>query len=126
MSENKNKILVVDDQEAYVLMIQELLEGNNFEVITAINGKEAILKTENNIPDLIITDIVMPELDGIEVLLEIKKSAPEIPVIVMSGGNYGYGQSYLNMAKKLGANVILDKPFEMDVLLKQVKELLDK
>ena len=120
---NKKKILIVDDNQSYLEILNNFLSDNEYDVVCSHNGKDAKEKFEEFTPDIVLTDIVMPEVDGIELLLSLRKINPEISVIAMSGGNRGYADSYLNMAEKLGADVILNKPFELSVLLEEIKKL---
>jgi len=120
---NKVKILIVDDNEKFLQLLNEFLIDNGYDVACSINGEEAQNKFVEFNPDLVITDIVMPDVDGIELLLGLRNINPDIRVIVMSGGNRGHADAYLQMADKLGANAILSKPFSLSELLVQVKKL---
>jgi len=117
------KILVVDDNKIFLNMLNDFLSGNDFIVEISDNGHEALKKFAEFIPDIVVTDIVMPDIDGIELLLQLRKLNPDIKVIVMSGGNRGHADAYLHMADKLGANAILSKPFELSELLQEVNNL---
>ena len=118
------KILVVDDEELVRQMLRHTLEYAGFEVQEAENGLEAIEKHKNNPADLIIIDIIMPEKEGIETIIEIRRAYSDIKLIAISG--FGEDSPYLMMAKHLGADFILDKPFSSDDLLKKVKILLER
>lgn len=120
---NKTKLLLVDDNQEYLELLTEFLTASSYEVMPCSNGREALIKFTEFLPDIIVTDIVMPEVDGIELLLALRKINPESQVILMSGGNKGHASSYLQMAEKLGGNVILAKPFSLDVLLAEIKKL---
>lgn len=121
--ENKNKILIVDDNQEYLVVLSEYLTDQGYNVVCCDNGKDAQEKFSEFLPHIVLTDIVMPEVDGIELLLSLRKINPEISVIVMSGGNRGHASSYLQMAEKLGANVILNKPFELSALLEEIRKI---
>ena len=121
--ENKIKILIVDDNQDYLEVLSEYLTDQGYDVVSCYNGKDAQEKFAEFLPNIVVTDIVMPEVDGIELLLALRKINPEINVIAMSGGNRGYAGSYLKMAEKLGANVILNKPFELSTLLEEIKKI---
>ena len=119
-----NKILLVDDNEQFLSLLNKFLVSNGFEVVCSNNGveaKELFLKFK---PNLVITDIVMPDIDGIELLLAIRELNPDILVIAMSGGNQGHADTYLQMADTLGADIIISKPFQLADLLIDVKKLL--
>lgn len=120
---NKVKILIVEDNEIFLELLNEFLIDNGYDVACSINGEDAQNKFIEFKPDLVVTDIVMPDVDGIELLLGLRKINPDIQVIVMSGGNRGHADTYLQMADKLGANVVLSKPFQLSELLEQVKKL---
>ena len=74
--------------------------------------------------DLVITDIVMPENDGLEVIIALRCNYPETKVIAMSGGGYVNSRDYLLMAKELGASMALSKPFEYNILQSEIRRLL--
>lgn len=121
--DNKTKILVVDDNPAILELLNESLIEHGYDVATSSDGVDAIQKISKITPDIVITDIVMPGIDGIELLLSLRKDKPGIKIIAMSGGNRGHADTYLHMAEKLGANAILNKPFEITELLEQLKIL---
>lgn len=123
MSINKTKILVVDDNQHLLDIINDHLLANGYDVSCSLNGVDAKQKIIDIKPSIVITDIVMPEVDGIELLLKIKEINPNIRIIVMSGGNRGYADTYLQMADKLGADAILNKPFLLEDLLAEVQKL---
>lgn len=91
--------------------------------MSSLNGDEAQSQFTEFMPDIVVTDIVMPGVDGIELLLNLRKINPEIRVIAMSGGNTGHASTYLKMAENLGANLILNKPFKLSELLLQIQKL---
>ncbi len=80
------KILVLDDEPSILLMIKKMLEKAGHEVEIALNGKEGMKLFEKNRPDLLITDIIMPEKEGLETIFELRKSCPELKIIAISGG----------------------------------------
>ena len=121
---DKIKILIVDDNESFLELLNEYLRDNNYDVVsclTAVDAKDIFVKFA---PNIVITDIVMPEVDGIELLVSLRKIKPDIRVIAMSGGNKGHGDTYLQVADKLGANTILNKPFNLSDLLREVEKLV--
>jgi len=120
---SKAKVLVVDDNPAILELLNETLAEHGYEVTTSCDGVDAIQKISDISPDIVITDIVMPGIDGIELLLSLRKDTPEIKIIAMSGGNRGHADTYLHMAEKLGANAIINKPFEISELLGKLKVL---
>ncbi len=119
------RILVVDDDVEVREMIKKMLSGQNYDVLLAANGNESmkIIKNEPDI-DIVITDIIMPEKEGIETILEIKRDFPHIRILAISGGGRGDPQNYLVLAKGLGADLTLGKPFIKQELLEAVNALL--
>lgn len=117
------KILIIDDDENIRDFLEDVLSMSGFEVATASDGAEGVKKAKELLPEILITDIVMPEKEGIEVIMEIRKQHPEIKIIAMSGGTE-HASLYLDMAEKLGARRILPKPFTHNDILLAVKELL--
>lgn len=90
----------------------------------AADGKEGLLLLETKTPDLVITDIMMPDTDGLEVVLSMRDKHPEIPVIAISGGITFSGMDFLPLVKKFGAIKVLYKPIELGDLLEKIHELL--
>ncbi|MGD0919139.1 MAG: response regulator [Thermodesulfobacteriota bacterium] len=117
----KKKILVVEDEEGLRLLYEEELEAEGYEVLTARNGKEAIQQLEVEKPDLIILDIVMPVMDGMEALGRIVGKERKIPVILNTSYS-GYQQDFMSWA----ADAYLTKSVDLSELKDKVKELLIK
>jgi CheY-like chemotaxis protein len=122
---NKTKILVVDDNPALLEMLKESLEENGYDVAFTYDGKEATKLFAEFKPDIVLTDIVMPGVDGIELLISLRNINSDIKIMAMSGGNKGHAETYLHMAEKLGANKIITKPFEISELLRRLDTLVD-
>jgi len=118
------RILIVDDEDQMRSMLRQMLKSPGYEISEASNGKIALRLCKDRQTDLIITDLIMPEKEGIETIVEIKRSFPEIKIIAISGGGQNDPETYLELAKKLGAERTLAKPFEMKELLKTVEDLL--
>jgi DNA-binding NtrC family response regulator len=116
-------ILIVDDEADIREMLEIMLEREGYETVTASNGEEAVKEAGKRKFDLIITDVVMPEMDGITEIQEILKQQPEMKVIAMSGGGAIPPETYLEMIKKLGAEKTFTKPLQRTEFLKAVKEL---
>jgi len=120
------KILLIEDDEALRLLLNIFLESTGHEVNMVGNGMGAVASFRVSVPDLVVTDIVMPEKDGIETIMHLRKEYPAVKIIAMSGGgSRPDAQNYLEVAKKLGANHALTKPFSKDVFLGAVKMVLD-
>lgn len=125
MSQGKHKLLIIDDDEGLSSTLQRVLEDAGFEAVTASNGYLGLLAVEQEMPSLVVTDILMPDRDGIETVLEAKRRWPNLKIIAMSGGGaFGDGVHYLHAAERLGADAILSKPFRPQQLLDLVREQL--
>ena len=112
------RILLIDDDESVRTMLRLTLAHFGHTVIEAHNGKEGLELFRHANADLLITDIVMPEKEGLEVLMELRKKHPPVKIIAISGGDY------LHMAKLMGAAKVLAKPFSTNVLIAAIDELL--
>jgi two-component system, chemotaxis family, chemotaxis protein CheY len=114
-------VLVVDDQEQVRQLIRETLEQAGYEVDEARDGKEGIERYRAKAPDLIIMDILMPDQDGLEAIMTIRREFPDTRVIAMTGASDTIGVlNLLDVAKMFGARRTLQKPFELKVLLDAV------
>ncbi|OGV39711.1 MAG: hypothetical protein A2020_08790 [Lentisphaerae bacterium GWF2_45_14] len=119
------KLLIIDDEEDIREMLQIMFTRAGYEAVTASNGAEAARLLEAGVKiDLIITDVVMPEVDGIATIIESKKKCPEMKIIAISGGGVIPPETYLEMAEKLGASRTFTKPLQIKEVLNAVKELL--
>ena len=118
------RILLVDDEEIVLRLFETVLELDHHDVTTASNGNGALAAIAREPFDLVITDLVMPDKEGIETIVEIRKLRPNLPIIAMSGGGRGNASDYLDMAAKLGARKTLAKPFSTQALLDAVNEVL--
>ena len=118
------RILVIDDESSIRRLLRIMLERNGYEVDEASNGDAGIKKIRTDPPDLIITDLIMPDKEGIETIMELRRDFPGLKIIAMSGGGVIGAREYLKMAKSVGAHRIFEKPFEMGELLEAVKDLL--
>ncbi len=113
-------ILVIDDQPDLRSTLQLVLAGAGYDVSTAANGREAGSLLAQRSFDLVITDVIMPQRDGLEVMMDLRKTKPGLPVIVMTGGGHLQAGYYLKLARDLGAKGILQKPFTNEQLLMTV------
>ena len=118
------RILIIDDDVQILDMLRQTLELKGYEVVDATNGKEGIRLYRENPADLIITDIIMPEKEGIETIIELKRDFPDVQIIAISGGGRISPEGYLNIARKLGARYTFSKPVEQEKLLSAVRELI--
>lgn len=118
------RILVIDDEESVRFTLQDILEQENYEVTVANDGVEgAALFTTEPFP-LVITDLLMPEEDGLQTILKLKKDYPDTKIIAITAGGRLDISSLIDMARKLGADHVIEKPFGMDEVLDCVKECL--
>jgi YesN/AraC family two-component response regulator len=118
------RILIIDDEPQIRSMLRLMLERVGYEIAEAPDGIEGIRKYRENPADLIITDLIMPNKDGIGMIIDLKKEFPKVKIIAMSGGGVNRPEGYLDGAKKLGASRTLTKPIDRDEMLKAVKETL--
>src|SRR5512145_3040571 len=102
-------VMVVEDDAVLREMLRDSLEKRKYTVITAADGREALAKFRPSIVDLVITDLLMPEEDGLMVIMKIKEMKPSTRVIAISGGGKAGPGSYLLMASKLGADHVFSK-----------------
>ena len=117
-------ILIIDDEPQIRSMLKLMLERDGYEVAEAPDGIEGIRIYRQNPADLIITDLIMPNKDGIGVIIDLKKEFPNVKIIAMSGGGLNKPEGYLKGAKKLGAACTLTKPIDRDEMLRAIKEAL--
>jgi len=117
-------ILIIEDDTDLRRMLVKLLEREDFRVLEAGTGLEALQILDYFIPDMVITDIIMPDQDGIGTINELKKRFPEIKIIAISGGGRMLSKDYLGIAKILGAHHTFTKPFDTRLFLNKVHELI--
>lgn len=110
-------ILVIDDDDMVCSFVRTALEMSGYAVSVASNGYEAMVIFRKTKLDGIITDLLMPERDGIETILEIRRHEPEIPIVAISGGFNSMSSVYLKTAEHLGADAVLSKPFSVEQLI---------
>ena len=118
------RILVIDDDPGVRRMLVEMLRREGYEVDDAENGRVGMRRFREHPAALVITDLVMPEQEGLETLIQLRHSGEPVKVIAISGGGRVGPDSYLNSALTLGADAILAKPFGREELLAQVTALL--
>ena len=117
-------ILLVDDNDDARVTVARILEMAGYSVVQAPNAKVASALLKEQTPDLVITDIFMPDGDGFEMLNELRDREPKIPVIAISGGGVQQGLDVLAIAGRLGAKKVLYKPFARRLLLDTIAEAL--
>jgi CheY-like chemotaxis protein len=117
------RILVVDDNEDLRSTIQALLRADGFDVAVAGNGQAALALHQSQPADVVITDLFMPDKDGIETIVELKKLSPQLKIVAISGWTSTQGSDYLQVAREIGATVTLQKPFDPQELSRVVRQL---
>lgn len=118
-------ILVIDDDEAVRWIIRRTMEAEGHVVSEAANGFDGLLRFAAAPADLVITDILMPEREGIETIIELRRGHPELPILAISGGSpITERDGLLASADLLGATEVLPKPFELTQLRATVRALL--
>jgi DNA-binding response OmpR family regulator len=117
------RVLVVDDDLQMREMLGVILERKGYDVMTVPDGKLAVQLQKKSPFDLVITDIIMPEKEGLETISELRHSYPCLKIIAISGGGRYRPDGYLDLARQLGADRILAKPFGSWEILSAVSEL---
>ena len=117
-------ILVIDDNEHILKMMCTLLHRSGYTVFSATDGVQGMKTYYSNTPVLVITDLIMPEKEGLEVIMELTRQEPRPKIIAISGGGKMGPQSYLPMADVLGADYVLEKPFHPAEFIDCVERLL--
>jgi CheY-like chemotaxis protein len=120
------RILIVEDDKSVRELLREILRRAGHEVVAAGNGKEALAQYKQSPADLIITNILMPEKEGLETIQELRREDPDIKIIAISGGGQIGPADYLEVARRFGAMRTFSKPFDRKELLKAVDELLEE
>jgi len=118
------KILVVDDEPQVRTVIRRILEKEGFEVDMAENGVKALELCQASPYDLVITDIIMPEKEGLETMIDLRRHCPQTKIIAMSGGGRMSSEDCLRMAEGLGASFSFRKPIETKKFIEAVTSLL--
>lgn len=119
-----SRILVIDDENDVRVLAQAALEAEGHTVRVAADGVEGMRIARREPLDLVVTDLVMPEKEGIETIHDLRQEFPDLPIIAISGGGRAGADVYLDTAAELGADVILQKPFAMAALASAVRQLL--
>lgn len=118
------RVLIVDDEAQMRGLLEDLLEGD-YQVLTASNGDEALQLLERDGAELIITDLVMPKMNGIDLVMAVRKQYPALKIIAISGGGGITGRfDYLPVANLVGAARVIRKPFELAEMRTAVREVL--
>lgn len=120
------RILVVDDDDLIRKLVVRTLERAGYEVVASADGRQAARQYREQHADLIITDLFMPEKEGMEVIMELRRTDPDVKIIAISGAGSLGPTGYLEVARMIGASKTLAKPFGREELLNAVRQLLDE
>jgi CheY-like chemotaxis protein len=118
-------VLIVEDEKDLREMLKTSLLRRKYTVVEAENGKDAITHFKPLIIDVVVTDLIMPDEDGLKVIIKLKELKPNLKIIAMSGGGKAGPGNYLNVAKALGADAVFSKPFSINDLILKIGELLE-
>lgn len=118
----KKKILVVDDEADFLEVITLRLEANDYDVITASNGDDALLKIKNEKPSAVLLDILMPGMDGLEVLRRIRKTDSKLPVYIITAFST---EERFKVANKFGASGFIVKTDDLSKEVESITSALD-
>jgi DNA-binding response OmpR family regulator len=120
------RILIIDDDAEIRAMLRQLFERSGYKAVDAHNGRVAMRLQREEPADLIVTDLIMPEMEGIKTIMELRREFPEVKIIAISGGGRLEPEEYLDIARQAGALRTFTKPVERDTLLGAVRELLQE
>lgn len=118
------KILFIDDDKYLREAYSEILKLNGYEVTTLTEGTMAAECVSETSYDIVITDIVMPGKEGLATIMDIRNISKDIPILAISGGGRVSPKSHLFLAKKMGANDILEKPFDGTTFIQKIESLI--
>ena len=118
------RILVVDDDARVRTMVRTLLEAAGFEVVEAESGAAALRALGSEAVDVVLTDIFMPDTDGIELIHTLHRQTPNLPLVAMSGGGFDDGKDVLAVARLLGAEAIVQKPLTQRKLVGAIRRAI--
>jgi len=119
------RVLIIDDDEQIRVLLQQMMEWAGFDVSVAENGRIAMQIMQQEPADLVITDLIMPEQEGLETISRLKKEYDGIKIIAISGGGRIGPEAYLPAALELGADLVFSKPFDVQEVVNAVKQLLN-
>jgi len=117
------RVLVVDDNPDLRALVKIMLERAGFEVQVAADGQRALDLQREHPAEVLITDIFMPERDGLDLIVRFKAGFPQVKIIAMSGGGQVAKKDYLPVAKAIGADAVLQKPFAAETLVRMLQDL---
>lgn len=118
------RILIIDDDAAMRQALRHALERRHHQVAEAGDGRAGLATYKQTPFDLVITDIIMPDMEGLETVMSLRKFSPHLKIIAMSAGGKGSADDYLEMAARFGATKTIRKPFEAEEFMRVVGEVL--
>ncbi|PIE59478.1 MAG: response regulator [Desulfobulbus propionicus] len=119
------KVLVIDDDGQMRALLRQMIERVGGEVLEAVDGREGMNMARQHPVDLVITDLIMPEQEGLETIHLLKQENPALKIIAISGGGRIGPEAYLPAAKELGADCVFSKPFEIKEVTDKIRELFN-
>jgi len=117
-------VLVIDDEEPIRRFLRLILTRAGHDVLEAGDGSEGLVLLRDHDADLVVTDLVMPNKEGLETIMELRRAYPAIPIIAISGGGLNQPCTYLDLARKLGASHVFEKPLDRPAFLEAVRRCL--
>ncbi len=117
-------LLIIDDDEGMRKLMVRTFSGSKHRVLEAENGREGLRLVDEHRPDVVITDILMPQKEGIETIREVQERAPATKIIAISGGGVSHNLMFLDVARAFGADAVLAKPFRPAELVETVEQVL--
>ena len=118
------RILVIEDDDQIRALLRQILKREGHDVLEAPEGKKGLKIFMENKPDLVITDMIMPGKDGVETIRELRRGNPDVRIIAVSGGGLISSDFYLDLARRMGAVLAVNKPFTRMEILDAVNRLL--
>lgn len=119
------QVLIIEDDDSMRSVLKDMLERQNYEVMVASDGEEGLKMFRDNPTSLVITDIIMPNKEGMELIFEFQQDFPDTKIIAISGGGKGSANDYLNIVSTIpNVKRVFEKPFAMDEMLQAVKEFV--
>jgi len=119
-------ILAIDDEKAVLFTLQAVLEKSGFRVLTALDGVAGLDTFRKSAPAIVLTDIIMPQQDGIGAIMQMRRERPATKIVAVSGGGRVGDSDFLTVALKLGADAAIHKPFDTGEFLTVLRPLLDR
>jgi DNA-binding response OmpR family regulator len=120
------RVLVIDDSRVVRRTVEATLKEAGYAAIAAADGREGVQVWQEMQPELVVTDIMMPERDGIETMIEIRRHCPQAKILAMTGFRHSGSVDFGEMLRRLGADDVLIKPFDPEVLLAKVDRLVSR